>query len=218
MSARKHTPKASQVQVGQRFGRWTVIGEPFTEFRKDPAVLCRCTCGTERVVVIYSLRSGNSKSCGCYKDEMTSKRRKKHGYAGTRIYKAWRDMMLRCYKENHKSFHNYGGRGIKVCPEWHTFLDFKEWSFSHGYGNGLSIDRINNDGDYEPRNCRWTDWGTQCRNTRRSRLITALGETKSVIEWSEDPRCSLSKNGLLYRLNQGMKPEVAITMPSRRGY
>lgn len=102
----------------------------------------------------------------------------------TSIYRSWFNMKTRCYNKNCKYFSHYGGRGITVCQQWMTFEGFLK-DMQSTYKQGLSIDRINNDGNYEPNNCRWSDNKTQCRNRRTSRMITHNGVTKTIAEWAE---------------------------------
>ena len=136
------------------------------------------------------------------------------------LYDVWAAMKSRCNNPRNKSYKNYGGRGITVCPEWNnSYKAFEQWALSVGYmPNGVrSIDRIDNDKGYSPDNCRVADRLTQNRNSRQARLVTAFGETKSVIEWTEDSRCQVGYKALIKRLNTNVNPEIAISKPSR-GY
>ena len=102
------------------------------------------------------------------------------------IYNSWRAMKERCYNKNCKGYKNYGGRGITVCDDWQKFKNFESWALQNGYENGLSIDRINNDGIYEPSNCRWTSNKVQANNKTTSTKITIGNETKTIAEWAEE--------------------------------
>lgn len=114
-----------------------------------------------------------------------------------KIYYVWRAMVQRCCNPDNPSYKNYGGRGISVCADWKVSADnFINWAISNGYKDGLSIDRINNDGNYCPENCRWITRKEQQSNTRRCRMITAWGETKTITEWAKDPRCRTSRREL----------------------
>lgn len=183
--------------TGQVFGNWKVI--EFVGTRKISSNasaaywLCECQCEakTRRVIPSNSLRTGNSKSCGCLKIKALVERSTKHGFArrgknGSSIYHVWREMCGRCFNPSCKSYHNYGGRGITVCDEWKDdFVAFKDWAFANGYEIGLSIDRINNDGNYEPDNCRWTDVKTQANNTRGCHIVEIDGVKKNISQWCE---------------------------------
>ena len=138
---------------------------------------CKCDCGNEVLVRHGNLQKGFTKSCGCYHKEKFGDINRKHDMAyKTDLYNVWKSMKDRCYREKCKSYKNYGGRGIKICDEWRDdFKAFYDWSIKNGYKsektsggvNILSIDRINNDGDYEPNNCRWTTIDVQAKNKRK---------------------------------------------------
>lgn len=108
---------------------------------------------------------------------------------GTKLHCIWKQIKQRCYNKNNKNYKNYGGRGIKVCTEWqgvNGFLNFKSWSMNNGYKEGLSIDRINNDGNYEPANCRWVTDIEQANNKRQNVIVEYKGERKTLAQWSRD--------------------------------
>lgn len=131
-----------------------------------------------------------------------------------KLRKVWRQMKSRCDKPTDGSYYKYGGRGIRVCDAWYDYFAFRSWSIENGYEDGLTIDRIDNEGNYEPSNCRWTDLKTQSRNTRTNRLITAFGETKTMMDWSEDPRCVVSYAALSLRIGRrGWDDERALITP-----
>lgn len=135
--------------------------------RKRRYGLYLCSCGKEFKCETSSIKSGNSSSCGCFKKESHSKLFSKHSMYGTKLYWKYANMKKRCYYTKDKRYKDWGGRGIKVCDEWRNdFMAFYNWSINNGWKEGLSIDRINNDGNYEPSNCRWTTREVQARNTR----------------------------------------------------
>ena len=154
--------------TGKRFGRLLVIGK--SESKNGMATwLCKCDCGNEKVVCGNELRKGKANSCGCLRKELAYKMLIQHGKANTRLYKVWKAMKARCNNPNNKRYSSYGGRGIKVCDEWqNSFQAFYDWAIANGYREGLSIDRVNNDGNYEPTNCRWATASEQQKNKRKN--------------------------------------------------
>lgn len=148
---------------------------------------------------------------------------KNHGYASKGnhhpVYKKWRMMRKRCNDTSHDKYANYGGRGVRVCDEWdESFEAFLKWSLENGWQPGLEIDRYpNNDGNYEPGNCRYVTRKQQCRNYSRNITIEAFGESKILKEWSEDERCTVTYNTLFQRIKAGWNPEEALSTPKRGG-
>lgn len=159
--------------TGMKFGRLTVVklAEPSPQKKhRGKRWECVCDCGNTTVARADSLKSKHKssgvKSCGCFQEESRRKAITKHGYCGTRLYSEWANMKSRCWYSSHQSYSNYGGRGITICDEWHDFEPFKNWALKNGYTDNLTLDRINNDGNYEPSNCRWITASEQGHNVR----------------------------------------------------
>lgn len=169
--------------AGQKFGRLTAIERAGKSPHGKITWLCVCDCGRMVVVVGSSLMSGNTQSCGCHKAAVAAENGRcsrhlimVHGGHKDRLYRVWSDMKRRCYNPNFKQFKDYGGRGIVICDEWRDdYGAFKSWACSNGYDDSApygkcTIDRIDNNGNYEPDNCRWVDMKAQAKN-RRPRSI-----------------------------------------------
>ncbi len=156
---------------------------------------------------------GSARSCGCLKRERQSEANSTHGESKSRLYMVWIAMRDRCQNPANKRYADWGGRGIAVCREWdESYEAFRDWALASGYREGLTIERGDNDGGYEPGNCTWIPVEDQARNTRRKHLVTAFGETKRLSEWMADPRCVAKASGMLmWRLKAGWSPEDAIT-------
>lgn len=174
--------------IGQKFGRLTVIGLSERQSRKTYWV-CQCDCGNISEHRSDGLLNGSIKSCGCYKREISAENVSKnhtHKQSGTRLYQIWQGLKGRCYDINDKRYERYGGRGITVCDEWkNDFTSFYRWAIDNGYDETLTIDRINNNGNYEPSNCRWATFKEQANN-RSSNIHYKIGNvTKSLSEWCE---------------------------------
>ena len=176
--------------TGMRFGRLTVVS------KADKGVCwwnCKCDCGKEKQIL--ASRLVNSKSCGCLEEENRKRlieKSKKHGMTNTRLYSVWCGMKDRCTNQKLEHYDRYGGRGVKVCDEWmHSFENFYQWAISAGYdetktGKEQSIDRIDVNGNYEPKNCRWVTQKEQVRNRSDTLYIEHNGNKITVREFCEN--------------------------------
>lgn len=188
--------------VGKKFNRLTVIAFSHKGKNSHRYWKCLCDCGNETVVNTNSLKAGSVKSCGCLRDELIIK----HNKSYSKLYKIWSSMKDRCLNKNHHAYASYGGRGISICDEWlNDFNCFYEWAISSSYKEGLSLDRIDNDGNYEPSNCRWATRVEQQNNRRTNKRIEYNGEIHTIPEWSKILNINVST--LLYRLHAGWSIE-----------
>ncbi len=210
--------------TGHRYGRFTVVelvephitpkGKIRTQWK------CLCDCGAERIVATCNLRNGTSRSCGCLSRELARKRLTKHGLAGTKIYYVWQKMCQGCFSPNSREYKYYGARGITVCDEWcNNFQAFYDWAIESGYKeeispNGINkwtIERIDNDGNFEPDNCCWATMEAQANNKQTNHLVTFQGKTQTISRIAKQQNINPQ---LIYdRLKKDWEPEKAITTP-----
>lgn len=178
--------------TGLRFNRLTVVRFGYKTGRRRMLWLCKCDCGNEVLVDRSHLKSGHTKSCGCYTRERIENLNKKTGETGTRIYFVYHNMHTRCERESCDQYKNYGGRGIKVCDEWsgeHGFENFLRWAKETGYrpdakSGECTLDRIDVDGEYSPSNCRWVPLSIQANNKRNTLRVSINGEVDSIANMS----------------------------------
>lgn len=166
---------------GKRFGRLVALSISYQAKNEGTVWLCQCDCGKLVSVVIGSLSTGRTKSCGCLKSDVTRERLTTHGQCASPEYIAWSNMRQRCDNPCRPEYPDYGGRGIKVCERWTVFENFLADMGKRP--DGKSIERRNNEGNYEPLNCVWATKIEQTRNTRRNHKIAHRGETKCLTEW-----------------------------------
>lgn len=198
---------------GKRFGKLTAIKIDGKTNYGQITWLCRCDCGKYKSCARAYLRTADIPNCGCTKSEK-SIIVTKHGMSYSKLYYKWSSMKSRCFNKNNNEYKNYGGRGITVCQEWaddeHGFENFAKWAFEAGWdenkdGRMQSIDRIDNDGDYEPCNCRFATQKEQMNNIRKNRIITYQGDTMTAKQWSE--KLGINYSTLCGRLSRGLPIE-----------
>lgn len=197
--------------IGQRFGRLVVVSRAENNKYQKTRWLCKCDCGTEKVVLAHDLRLGTAKSCGCYRKERTTT----HGLSNTRLYQIYHGMKRRCYNPKDDHYSDYGGRGITMCQEWeYSFEAFYSWALANGYAENLSIDRIDVNGNYSPDNCRWLDQLGQANNQRKNRMLTVEGETHTISEWARIK--GISPDTIWARLKYGWAEKETVVTPVKR--
>lgn len=202
--------------TGKRFGNLIVLKRNRNIKSKHIHWECKCDCGNTTTVSATHLRSGHTKSCGCYRSNFEPEV-KKHGMSDTRLYKIWQGMKGRCYRNSEPTYKWYGGRGIIVCDEWlHDFQAFYDWAMANGYRDDLTIERKDVDGNYCPENCCWIPLNKQAQNTRATKFLTYNGERKSLSEWSEIT--GISKGTLHSRIERGWSDKECIETPVKTKY
>lgn len=194
--------------TGERFGRLTVLGYSHYAHNENHWK-CKCDCGGVCVHRTYYLFHSSTPSCGCYKREKVAGNNFKHGGYKTRLFRIWKNMHQRCSNKGVQYYKHYGGRGIKVCPEWTTdFNTFRDWALTHGYNDTLTIDRINVDADYCPENCRWITHREQCRNRRNKLFVSYKGENVRLIDLCE--KFGITYHSAWQKLKKGVSVEQII--------
>lgn len=220
--------KIYESTIGLQSDKLTVIGPGFAihDGRRNRLVaVAECTCGTIDVVRVEVIRSGFVGSCGCLQREAAAALNReragvkspgyKHGGKGSALYSVWRGMLGRCGNPHATGYSNYGGRGIAVCEEWHEFVPFRDWALASGYRPSLEIDRRDNEGDYEPGNCRWVTIKNNARNRRTNVVLAAFGESKCIKEWAAGPRARAGEATIRSRVEAGWPAEKAIGSAAR---
>lgn len=176
---------------GERFGRLLV-----SQYVGGGLWRCVCDCGATSQVLTSNLKKGNSTSCGCKRRETSFK----HGMSGSRVFSVWRSMIQRCHNPKDRSFHNYGGRGIRVCDEWRE--SFSQFIADMGARpEGYDLDRIDNDKGYGPDNCRWVSRQRNLNNRRNNRVIEFRGKSQTIAQWASE--LGMNYRTLNNRINRG---------------
>lgn len=201
-----------------KYNDWTIIKE-VEKKNGMKRVLAKCSCGKEKILYLKHLKSGKSKSCGHNKSKtMRALGKKNQKYFCNKLYckrilDIWYHMKARCLNPKNPAYYRYGNRGITICDDWLVFENFYNWAINNGYQNNLSIDRIDNNGNYEPNNCRWATAKQQANNSRNKlgkRFLTFNEETLSVKEWSK--KLNINYSTLSTRINKlGWTDEKALT-------
>lgn len=205
--------------TGKRFGRLSVVerAPDYVSPKHQHATrwVCACDCGNTKIIIANVLKRGEAQSCGCMHQELRHSLTRTHGESKTRLYHIWNGMRQRCQNENNHAFAHYGGRGISVCEEWQSYTAFREWSLANGYTDELSIDRIDNDKGYCPKNCRWVSQTVQANNQSKNVYLTFRGITKTRSQWAKE--IGVSDALLRDRIDRyGWTIERALTTPVRR--
>lgn len=204
--------------VGERFGRLTVISLTDKRVGKDRVWQCKCDCGTVKDIAGRNLKRGFSKSCGCYKQEVFLDMATTHGKSGSKLYHIRKGMIRRTTVPEDERYAYYGAKGVKVCDEWldeEKGLDnFCNWATNNGYEDGLTIERIDYNGNYEPSNCKWATPLEQGSNKSNNVYHTFNGETFTATEWSR--RLGGNVNLVTKRLKAGWSLEKALTSPVKK--
>lgn len=194
--------------TGQKFGRITVISRAENRGRQT-FWLCACSCGDEKEICAYNLTRGLTKSCGCLSAETTGNRSRTHGMSEAREYQIWLGMKARCHTETNSAFKYYGAKGVSVCADWRN--SFEQFLADMGPApEGMSIERIDVHGDYEPSNCKWATVEEQANNKTNNRNITWGGKTMTAAQWERET--GLPARKILRRLRDGWPASRALTV------
>ncbi len=201
--------------TGKTYNRWAVIERAKNDRLNQVCWLCKCSCGTTRVVTGTSLKSGQSKSCGCLRIEQLRRGpRFRHGMSKTRTHRIWCGIRSRCTNPNDPAYHYYGGRGIKVCRRWQAFESFLA-DMGPCPSPKHSLDRTNNGGDYSPANCRWATMREQQNNRRNNNKFWHKGQRLTLSEWAR--KTGIKRSTLAQRVYVYQWPiRRALTTPPRR--
>lgn len=197
--------------TGQQFGRLSVISRATKDGRGEWSWHCRCDCGQEKTVLGYSLRSGLTKSCGCYMVDNAKSLFTTHASTGTPEYKCWQSMLKRCRDGEDK---RYGGRGIRVCRRWKKFANFLA-DMGTRPSQRHTIERVDNDGPYAPENCVWATRAVQARNKSANRIVTYRGQSLPLVDALQASGNIVKRTTARNRLDCGWSVELALETPAR---
>ena len=194
---------------GNKINSWNVLKYSHKNKRNSAMYICQCECGEIKIIEGTTLTNNRSNSCGCKKNYNI-----KHGMSNKnnkneierKLYRKWEAIKQRCYNSKNISYKNYGALGVKVCKDWlDDFYNFYKWSIKSGYEVGLTIDRIDSNGDYEPDNCRFLTHSEQQNNKKHHHYVTYNGETKNVSQWEK--HLGINKGVLRVNLIKGVSME-----------
>lgn len=195
--------------TGRTFGKLTVVSRSYDSSNRITSYQCRCSCGSVIVVRHGNLQNGHTKSCGCIlKDKSTTiclPTNRNH-----ELHCVWRAMLRRCSNPNTKGYKNYGGRGIHVSDEWHTFENFLS-DMGERPTRKHTIERKNNDGNYERGNCVWATRKDQANNSRRNHTLTVGKQTRTISQWSDV--VGIAPRAILHRIERGWSEEKSVMTP-----
>ena len=198
------------VKAGDRFGRIVILATGKLPDSYKYKAVYKCDCGSIKVTQMGTIQIGTTKSCGCKSVDRSTK----HGLWKSPLYRVWAHMMVRCYEPSGEKFHDYGGRGIKVCKRWHSVLNFHA-DMVESYVDGLQLDRIDNNKGYGPENCKWSSRAEQMRNRRSNILVTIDGETLVLKDWAA--RFGVNYHAVYHRVKvMGWEPLRALSTPPLR--
>lgn len=216
----KYLGQTYTIKIGDKFNRLTILSLHKKHSDNKVYASCLCECGNVRPsILVRSLLSGNTKSCGCLNRDLTIARNYKHGDANrenkSKLYRIWADMNRRCRDKRRDDACYYANKGIIVCEDWKNYNAFKFWALKNGYNDSLTIDRIDSNKNYCPDNCRWIPFSEQSRNRTSNHYITYNNEVHTLTEWANI--LNIGRSTLSNRLNQQKWPiEKAFTSPVKK--
>lgn len=201
--------------IGKKFNSLTILAIDSHNDSGHYSLLCKCDCGNTKCIRSDRVVNGVTKTCGCRNVGYNNYSEKRLSRKYSKLYSCWNTMRHRCYNPKNHKYKSYGGRGITVCQEWkNSFEPFLKWAMANGYSNGVTIDRINVNGNYEPTNCRWVTSLEQARNKTTNKFIFYKGETKCLSQWCEE--LNLPSATIWARLRIGWSTEKAFETPIRK--
>ena len=198
--------------IGHRFGKLVVVERTANNQHGEAHWLCVCDCGNFHISTSYNLIHGKTNQCKECMKKQISESNTKHRCEPRRLWQIYQNMKTRCYNPKYELYSRYGGRGITVCAEWNkSFVEFRKWAFSSGYSPNLTIERVNNDGNYCPENCTWADRVAQANNRHTNRILCLNGESDTLANWAR--RTSIPYWKLQDRIYAGWSDEAILTTP-----
>lgn len=198
--------------IGRKFGKLTVVERLPKNSHGEAVWRCICDCGNEHMATSHNLIYGVSKQCKECKIAQIAQSNTKHNCKPKRLHEIWTNMKTRCHNPNYELYNRYGGRGITICDEWEkSFNEFRDWALKSGYADDLTLDRIDNDGNYCPENCKWSTRTEQANNRHTNRILVLDGIKDTMANWSR-------KTGIPYwliqdRLYSGWSDEKTLLTP-----